>query len=227
MSKNKSLSSQNRIYGQDYVNKYREKKGEGRIERLLKLLKLKNSDVILDVGCGSGFLVDYIKDDVKKYVGIDTSPAFIKEAKKTHQNIENIKFFNENIENHTKRNLKYDKVFLFDITEHLTDKELVSILICCSKILRNNGVVYIHTPNKNYFLEQMKSRGLIKQTIGHIKVRNGKEYKSLIKDVNRFSSVNFVYLNHYKNILKPFHILSFLPFIGKYFIARIFIEIKK
>ena len=197
MTAKKLTANFNEIYGQEYVNLYRRKKYEGRIDRLLKFIDFKKSDFVLDVGCGSGFLADSIKDKIKEYTGIDTSSAFIKEAKDTHEGIKNIHFLNEPIEKHVKKGLKYDKIFLLDVSEHLTDEEFTSVIACCSSLLRSGGYIYIHTPNKDYFLEQIKERGLMKQITGHIGVRNKSDYKKLISKVGDFTSINFIYLNHY------------------------------
>lgn len=44
--------------------------------------KIDENDVVLDIGCGTGMLLDYI--DIKNYVGIDSSKSMIKIAKANH-----------------------------------------------------------------------------------------------------------------------------------------------
>lgn len=79
----------NNLYNNDYVEIYKKKKKEGRLDRLKSYFNLKKDDVVLDLGCGSGFLLDLIKNDVKSYVGIDLSQEFIAESKKHTKTIQN------------------------------------------------------------------------------------------------------------------------------------------
>lgn len=149
------------LYGMDYVEKFRKQKNSGKMDRLLKLINFHSEDLVLDIGCGPGFLSDKIEGKVKKYTGIDPSIDFIREAKKIHPSKKNIVFFNETAEKHLDRKLQYNKIFLIDVTEHLSDKELTSLIKACSKLLKPDGSIFIHTPNRNYFLEKIREKGFI------------------------------------------------------------------
>lgn len=53
---------------------------EKRFEILLEIGVDKNNDTLLDLGCGLGHLVDYMKNndyDIKNYTGIDINPHYI------------------------------------------------------------------------------------------------------------------------------------------------------
>jgi len=50
------------------------------IPNILKLLKLKESDTLLDIACGQGVLARHIPEGIS-YTGLDISPSLIKEAK--------------------------------------------------------------------------------------------------------------------------------------------------
>lgn len=216
----------NNLYNNDYVEIYKKKKKEGRLDRLKSYFNLQKDDVVLDLGCGSGFLLDLIKNDVKSYVGIDLSQEFIAESKITHKkNTES--FFCESSKEHaSKYKNHYNKIFLMDVTEHLDDETMVGVINDCYKMLKNNGQIIIHTPNGLYFLELLKHYGIIKQTTGHIAIRAFSQYKELIKK-SRFSTISVRYINHYINLLKPLHMLSVMPFIGQYFQARLLMIVEK
>ncbi|MFN8236838.1 MAG: class I SAM-dependent methyltransferase [Chitinophagales bacterium] len=42
---------------------------------------LKNSDVLLDYGCGPGVLIQLMKNDCKKIIGVDTSSVYVEKCK--------------------------------------------------------------------------------------------------------------------------------------------------
>ena len=213
------------IYDHEYVSLYQKKKGEGRLERLIHLIDFQQNDVVLDLGCGSGFLLDLIHDKVKRYVGIDISEEFIAEATFTHATIENASFVCEGPGEHSHQNCgTYTKICMMDVVEHLYDKQFVSVLADCKKMLKNRGKIYVHTPNRDYFWEYLKEKGILKQTKGHVRVRNIRQYEQIIKTTG-FSNFHVYFLNHYLKVLKPFHLFSCLPFFGSFFKARLFIEI--
>ena len=63
---------------------------------------------------------------------------------------------------------------------------------------------------------------LVKQLSGHVAVRTPAHNVSMLEDAG-FQVINLWLLPHY-NIFKIFHPLSYIPIVGKYFKARIFIE---
>lgn len=212
-------------YGYDYVKKYRRKEGEGRLERMLVLFDVGKGDSVLDIGCGNGFLADLVKGKVKSYAGIDTSSTFVEEAKKRFKNEVNCVFYNESSRKHLRRKIKYDRIFLMDVSEHMTDKIFLEVLKDMRILLKKNGKAYLHTPNREYFLEQLKQIGILKQTFGHIAVRSAPDYVYLLNKAGY--GVEVTYLNHYLGLLNWFSFLKYLPFIGCIFNARLFMTIWK
>lgn len=55
------------------------------VPNLLRLMKLKKTDSVLDLACGQGVLARVLPETVK-YMGVDISPSLIKEAKKLDTN---------------------------------------------------------------------------------------------------------------------------------------------
>jgi ubiquinone/menaquinone biosynthesis C-methylase UbiE len=68
------VGSQGHKYHQQYA-----------IPTVMKLLKLKPNDKVLDVGCGQGALAPYVKQANGKYCGIDVSKNLIAAAIKRHK----------------------------------------------------------------------------------------------------------------------------------------------
>jgi len=208
-------------YDDNYVKFYQSKRGEGRIEKIISLIKFKNHDAILDIGCGNGMLFDVIKQNPISYTGLDTSLAFIKICKSQYNIYKNAKFACMSLEKFTKKtSSKFNKIFLLDVAEHVDDKTLMQMLQQCKKLLKPNGKIYLHTPNLDYLIEILKSKNILPQFEEHIAVRNEKQYINLFNKVD-INNYDLKYLNHYLYPQKLLGIFSNIPVLGKYFKARL------
>jgi demethylmenaquinone methyltransferase/2-methoxy-6-polyprenyl-1,4-benzoquinol methylase len=93
------------------------------IKKVIRKSCIKQNDDILDVGCGTGILVNYILKKINKngkLTLIDVSDKMIDEAKNKF-NDERLTFICADIYDHifTK---KFDKIFVFSAFPHLHDK---------------------------------------------------------------------------------------------------------
>jgi len=119
---------------------------------LVKELKLKTTDVILDVGCGYGRFSKLIRDDVGQIVGIDINPENISYAKeyvgsKFQGMVVDLSAGVLPFENKSVDKIVIDNVLMFfnkDIQSELL-KEI-------RRILKENGVVAFNTENSSYIL---------------------------------------------------------------------------
>lgn len=217
-----------KLYTEDYVHTYLEK-DPIRLDRLIKHMNLDSSFRVVDLACGNGMLMDFISPRVKSYTGVDFSELFIAEANKRQKelSIKNATFACADINDFCAHNLDhFDVAFAMDFSEHVYDKEWTKILKSIHSSLKHGGKLYIHTPNAEYFIEIMKENDFIlEQFPQHIAVRTTDDNKAIIEDAG-FSISRALLLPHY-NILRLTHPLSFIPFIGKFFKARIFIEAEK
>lgn len=197
-----------------------------RLDRLIDLIPFKITDVVADFGCGNGIFADMVYNRVAKYDGIDFSEDFIELANKRKEKLqaENVKFYCEDIVAFCKnKNAHYDKVFSMDFSEHIYDEDFLEIFTAIMSSLKKGGSLYLHTPNADFILEILKKHGILKQVYGHIAIRNGEQYKKLFSDKG-FNNVKINHIPHYVKFLSYLHVLSEIPFIGKFLKARLFIE---
>ena len=185
--------------------------------------------VVADFACGNEMLLYHIHDKVEKYIAVDFSQPFITSANRRMRNkrVENAKFICSSIEEFCEtHNDMFNVGFALDFSEHVYDNEWVDILSKIHGTLKSGGTLYIHTPNKKFILEIMKENDLIiKQFKEHVAVRDVRHNVNLLIQAG-FSDITVKLLSHY-NALRYLHIFSVVPFIGKYFKARIFITAKK
>lgn len=211
------------IYKDSYVKKYHQK-DTGRLKRVLSKIIFYKNDIVADFACGNGLLAGLISHKVDKYTGVDFSEAFINDAKDRNKHLTNVTFQEIDIIDFCKQNPeKYTKAFAMDFSEHIYDEQFINIFKAIKDSLIQGGELFIHTPDSNFILEILKSKGIMPQIVGHIAVRNIKEYKMLLDNVG-FSKIESYTLSHYILVLKIFHIFSYIPILGKYFKARILIK---
>jgi 2-polyprenyl-6-hydroxyphenyl methylase / 3-demethylubiquinone-9 3-methyltransferase len=220
-----------KLYDADYVEHFEKNSHlqSERIKKIVEKISVDENDVVADFGCGNGLLASFIYDEVKAYYGVDFSEEFIdafRKKIKRFASADNIHLFASDILEFCKERPQFfDKAFTLDLSEHIYDEDFMNIYQAIHRSLKNGGVLYLHTPNREYFLEILKNIGVMKQFPGHIGVRSAASYVNMLKKIG-FIEIKINYLPHY-NILKYFHFLSYLPFLGKYFRARLLITCRR
>ena len=214
------------LYRKDYVEKFSKSQSSYRLSRLLKYIQLAPNFHVVDFACGNGMLLPYVAPKVTSYVGVDFSEEFIKDAEKRRiqMGIKNAEFFCDDINNFCEKHLdSFHCAFAMDFSEHVHDDNWLQILRSIRRTLKREGRLYIHTPNSLFFIEQMKEHSIIlNQFEEHIVVRSPKQNVDLLKCAG-YTIKRVLLLPHY-NLLRFIHFISYTPFVGKYFTARIFIE---
>jgi len=215
----KSKAELKRMYNQqNYLNMYN-KKPLSRLLNLIKYMHLTKKQNVVDFGCGNGMLLEVISNSVSSYIGIDYSHPLINAAIKRKERIQahNSEFICGDIHEFCNSNINtFDVAFAMGFSEHVLDKDWLKILLSMKKSLKNNGLLYIHTPNSEFFLEIMKADGfLVAQKPGHIAIRTPDENNRLLQMAG-FTIQRLKLIPHY-NILRYIHFLSYIPHIGKYF----------
>ena len=101
---------------------------------------------ILDVGCGAGDVIYWLKQaNYKNISGFDISPEMIDLAHSRGVPEAYLSDINQALSNTQSNSL--DVVICFDIFEHLSKCELFQISDEIFRILKPNGIIFIHTPN--------------------------------------------------------------------------------
>ncbi len=220
----------NKLHGADYAQQFESRKNLDRLQRLLGRIPFPPACTVGDFGCGSAMVLEFLDQQrVKKYYGIDLSAHLLAFAEKRRQRLgfahaelmqQSVQQFCQQQEN------SIDVALCLDFSEHVYDQELLSILRAIHHSLSQDGALYLHTPNAEFLVEIMKEKGFIlKQFPEHIAVRNTQQQVALLQQ-SGFTRITVSYLPHY-NILRFLHALSFVPWLGRFFKARLFITAMK
>ena len=144
-----------------YVRSF-EHKPMSRLARLLPRMHLRHSDSVVDVACGNAMLLELIHGSVARYHGVDFSADFITaaEARAERLGARNAQFDCEDVEAFcTAHPEAFDVATAMDFTEHIYDDDMLRMFSALRKSLKPGGRLYVHTPNRDFFLELMSSTG--------------------------------------------------------------------
>lgn len=123
-------------------NKQEQWKGLGYLDRLNGLLKAKpDAKRVLDIGCGAGLYLDFLKNEGFYVEGIELSPWGYNIATNTL----GIKVQNNLIGNLAEPKSKFDVINLYDVVEHTTDPN--GFLQDLKKWIKKDGIIMINLPN--------------------------------------------------------------------------------
>jgi demethylmenaquinone methyltransferase/2-methoxy-6-polyprenyl-1,4-benzoquinol methylase len=113
-----------------------------KIKEALDALKINSSDVVLDVGCGTGLLFKHIDNSVNMVVGIDFSKEALKVAKDLIKRfgLNTVSLIRADADFLPFRNSVFDKVFAITLLQNmpnpaLTLREIMRVTKDCSKIV--------------------------------------------------------------------------------------------
>ena len=86
---------------------------------------LRSKDSILDLGCGSGRLTEFMAKDFKKVYGSDISPTMISEARTRLVNVPNVEFLETDGDTIPLSDATCNIVFAYLVFQHIKTREMV------------------------------------------------------------------------------------------------------
>ena len=160
---------------------------------------------VLEVGSYYGVFGNIIKPNVKNYSGLELSKHGSDYSKKNY----NLEIFNETIEEHSERQVKYDIIIMADVIEHFSNP--FKMLETIEKILRPDGLLIFTTFNmdslyakisgKNYhWILPMHLFYFSNKTLKNICLENNLK---IIKIKNDSRVVSFYYLLNKLELIFP------------------------
>lgn len=132
--------------------------------------KIKDKSIVLDIGCGSGYIGALLKDKKCEVYGIDVdSKALdIAESKNCYKEVFNFSITEINDDNYKKffdKKIEFDYIIFADVLEHVVNPG--EIIFELSKKLKKDGEILISLPN---IAHMDITRGLINRTFNYNKI---------------------------------------------------------
>ena len=103
--------------------------------------------VIADIGCGGGFLTNYLAKEYSNVSGLDASVSSLEVAKANDQT-NTVKYIEGDAYQLPFENNSCDVVCAMDFLEHVEDPQ--KVVDECARILKPNGLFFFHTFNRNF-----------------------------------------------------------------------------
>jgi len=117
-----------------------------RLKKIIQLSQLKKNDVVLDLGCGEGFLISMMSNLPQKIVGLDISKIALSRAGKILKEKKKVELKLGNAENLNLPNESFDKIICSEMLEHVPRPKKVMEEI--HRTLKNNGLLIISVPDE-------------------------------------------------------------------------------
>jgi SAM-dependent methyltransferase len=141
--------------------------------------KLKGGETVVDLGCGSGTVLDYMPHDID-YFGVDISENYVRAARQRFS--ERGKFFlgsvRDFLSQEDQRIRTADMVLCNGLLHHLPDDEAIEVLELSKRILKPNGrLVCLEA---TYLAHQTRASKWIVSTDRGRCVRSEQEWKDLL-----------------------------------------------
>lgn len=92
-----------------------------KIRAALSNVHLKESSLMLDMGCGTGLLFPYIADRAKLLVGIDTSAKLLKQAQKRAKQYLNVALIQADADHTPFKNRTFHNLFVITLLQNIPD----------------------------------------------------------------------------------------------------------
>jgi|688.fasta_scaffold63508_1 2-polyprenyl-3-methyl-5-hydroxy-6-metoxy-1,4-benzoquinol methylase len=114
--------------------------------RLIKRERITDDTIsVIDIGCGSGVVSNYLAENCHKVLGVDLSETAIKFARQQYKR-ENLAFENIAILDLPKQG-EFDLLFCSEVLEHLEKADVASALRIFYEIANPNAKLFITVPN--------------------------------------------------------------------------------
>jgi ubiquinone/menaquinone biosynthesis C-methylase UbiE len=92
-----------------------------KIEEALSSTELRSNEVVLDLGCGTGFLFQHIDKAIRLLVGLDISSKALREAKKRTKNLSSTVLIRADADNTPFPDCIFDRVFAITLLQNMPD----------------------------------------------------------------------------------------------------------
>jgi ubiquinone/menaquinone biosynthesis C-methylase UbiE len=137
--------------------------------------ELVEDKVVCDIACGEGYGSALLAFEAQSVTGVDIDIETIKHAQQKYSDISNLKYVQSNALDTTFEDDSFDVIVSFETLEHLEEHD--KLLNEFTRILKNDGILIISTPDKNVY-----SSADVDHNKFHVKELSASEFDLLTKE---------------------------------------------
>ena len=136
-----------------YDMRYAEEQA-AKIDAAFECFKIEKSSLILDVGCGTGILFDYVADKAETTVGLDTSRKILLQAKKRAKDFQGLYLILADADNMPLNGKIFSHVFAITLIQNMPNpaKTLNEI----KRVAKDDAVIVITGMKKAFTLKEFE-----------------------------------------------------------------------
>ncbi|MDO4343732.1 MAG: class I SAM-dependent methyltransferase [Eubacteriales bacterium] len=187
-----------KITGERFVPGYMQKHSE--VEHMHRYSMLENTvkkKIVLDAACGSGYGTNLIAQSAKEVYGLDISKEALDYANENYKK-DNLHYLHGSIESLPFEDNFFDVVISFETIEHVDEKIQMAFLKEIVRVLKNDGILIMSTPNKKVYTDDAHQEA----TEWHVKEFYEDEFHDFIES-------RFQYVTYYEQfIAKASHLVN-------------------
>ncbi|MEM3090514.1 MAG: methyltransferase domain-containing protein [Candidatus Bathyarchaeia archaeon] len=154
-------------YDEQYAEEQRAK-----IENALKSLKIDDHSLILDCGCGTGLLFEYVAKKADIVIGLDISKNILAEAKRRAKAFGNVGLVLADADYPPFKDDVFSHVFAVTLLQNMPDPHRTLAEIC--RVAEENAYIVVTGLKKKFSLKVFKSL-LLKLGLNVIEISNGND----------------------------------------------------
>ncbi len=122
-------------------------------QRYRSIGNIVSGKVVLDAGSGEGYGTDLLAASAGRVVGIDISVEAVRHARAAYRK-KNLDYLVGTVASLPFTDHSFDVVVSFEVIEHLDEESQASFLLEARRVLTDQGVLVISTPNKSVYTDR-------------------------------------------------------------------------
>lgn len=206
----------NQIEEYDYDSLQKQYSGKGLMAKKMKKVvsKIGYGDLLLDIGCGTGELLDRVKNRFKLLYGVDITEDAINFCSKRFCNYENVRIVKCDVAELSKefKGTEFDYITALDILEHLKPGIAIKCLEDIYIYLRRGGK-FIFTGHNWYDKIWIKLGKSKLHKISHSSYGWAKMIEKSGLKILSIETVDFPLLKNHELLTKHLHVFGMCPLI--------------
>ena len=147
------------------------------LHRYTSIKELVKGKVVLDIACGTGYGSALLSEKAQYVYGVDISPETIEYCKQNYNKC-NLSFQEGNVCEIPLEDHKVDIVVSYETIEHISEENQLKFKKEIKRVLKQNGLLIMSTPNKYVYSDIPKYRNEF-----HIKEFYKDEFETFLRDI--------------------------------------------